>query len=258
MDMKIYVCVKHVPDSAANIAVKDGNTIDDKISFLLNPYDEHAVTEAAALKKHLGRGEVIAISLGTEDVEKTLRSAMAMGADRSILVKTDRQRDSIFTARALKAAIDQDGSPAIIFTGRESIDMEGMQTMFRLGAAFGFPVASNVIKFTPEKNSATVESQTEGGGKNIYHLSMPCVLGVGRGINTPSYPTFPDVVKARKKEVKTIDVKDLNITPSPSSMSVISLEPFAQERRAREITGTPAEQVQTLVNILRNEAKVLN
>lgn len=258
MDMKIYVCVKHVPDSAANIVVKDGNRIDDKVSFLLNPYDEHAVTEAILLRNHLGQGEVIAISLGTENVEKTLRSAMAMGADRSILVKTDNQKDSIFTARALKAAIEQDGCPAMIFTGRESIDMEGMQTMFRLGAAFDFPVASNVIKFTPQGDRATVETQTEGGGKNIYDLSMPCVLGVGRGINTPSYPTFPDVVKARKKKVKVVEAKELDIAPSPSAMSIVSLEPFAQKRRPQEITGTPTDQAQILVKILRDEAKVLN
>jgi electron transfer flavoprotein beta subunit len=258
MDMKIYVCVKHVPDSAANIVVKEGNRIDDKISFLLNPYDEHAVTEAVLLRNHLGQGEVIAVSLGTGDVEKTLRSAMAMGADRSILVKTDNQKDSIFTARALKAAIEQDGCPAIIFTGRESIDMEGMQTMFRLGAAFNFSVASNVIKFIPKGKRATVETQTEGGGKNVYDLSMPCVLGVGRGINTPSYPTFPDVVKARKKEVKTVDANDLDITPSPSAMTLISLEAFAQKRQPQEITGSPTEQAQTLVKILRDEAKVLN
>ena len=255
--MKIYVCVKPVPDSAANIIITDGHHIDEKIPFLLNPYDEHAVTEAAAYKKHLGQGEVIAISVGNRDVEKTLRSAMAMGADRSIQVKTHKQEDSIVTARAIKAAIEQDGSPAIIFTGRESIDMEGMQTMFRLGAAFDFPVASNVIKFTPEQDHATVEIQTEGGGKNRYELSIPCVLGVGRGINTPSYPTFPDVIKARKKEIKVIDINALNIAPPPSSMTLLSLEPFSKQRLAKKLSGTPTEQVKTLVDILKNEARVI-
>lgn len=255
--MKIYVCVKPVPDSAANIIITDGNRIGEKIAFLLNPYDEHAVTEAVNFKNHLGQGEVIAISVGNRDVEKTLRSAMAMGADRSIQVVTHDQEDSILTARALKAAIDKDGTPGIIFTGREAIDMEGMQTMFRLGAAFDIPVASNVIKFTMKGECALVETQTEGGGKNIYTLSMPCVLGVGRGINTPSYPTFPDVVKARKKEIKRIDIDTLNICQPSSSMTLLSLEPFAKQRLAKEITGTPPEQVKTLVDILKNEARVL-
>jgi electron transfer flavoprotein beta subunit len=255
--MKIYVCVKPVPDSAANIVITGDTDIDEKISFLLNPYDEHAITEATAFRTHLGQGEVIAISVGHRDVEKTLRSAMAMGADRSIHVVTRKHEDSILTARALKKAIEQDGTPGIIFTGRESIDMEGMQTMFRLGAAFDFPVASNVIKFTPKEASALVEIQSEGGGKHVYMLSMPCVLGVGRGINTPSYPTFPDVVKARKKEIKCIDIDTLEICQPPSSMTIVSLEPFTKQRMAKEITGTPAEQVKTLVDILKNEARVL-
>lgn len=257
MDMNIYVCVKHVPDSAANIAIKGDNYIDDNVSFLLNPYDEHAVTEAVAYKKKLGRGEVVAVSVGNRDVEKTLRSAMAMGADRSILVETSSRKDSIVTARALKAAIAQDGDPAIIFTGRESIDMEGMQTMFRLAAAFNFPVTSNVTAFLPVEERATVEVQTEGGGKNVYDLSLPCVLGVGRGLNTPSYPTFPDVVKSRKKEIKIVDIDALNIAVGPSAMEVVSLKTFSQQRQPTEITGSPGEQVKTLVNILRDEAKVI-
>ena len=255
--MKIYVCVKPVPDSAANIVIKDGNDIDEKISFLMNPYDEHAITEAVALKNKLGQGEVIAISVGSRDVEKTLRSAMAMGADRSIQVTTHGPVDSILTARALKAAMDQDGTPAIIFTGKEAIDMEGMQTLFRLGAAFNFPVASNVIKFTHKGETALVETQTEGAGRNIYTLSMPCVLGVGRGINTPSYPTFPDVIKARKKPIKIVDIDTLNIAPPSSAMTIVSLEPFSKQRLAKKLTGSPAEQVKALVEILKNEARVL-
>lgn len=223
----------------------------------MNPYDEHAVTEAVAFKNHMGQGEVIAISVGHRDVEKTLRSAMAMGADRSIQVATHDPVDSIFTAKILKTAIDQDGTPAIIFTGREAIDMEGMQTMFRLGAAFDFPVASNVIKFTLKGDTALVETQTEGNGKNVYSLSMPCVIGVGRGINTPSYPTFPDVVKARKKPIKIVELEALNITPPPSSMNLVSLKPFSKQRLAKQLTGTPAEQAKALVDILKNEARVL-
>ena len=113
--MTIYVCVKHVPDSAATITVTDKTRIDEKITFLINPYDEHALTEAARIRQDDADTEVVAVCLGKPAAEATLRSAMAMGADRSILIETDRSQDSIFTARALAAAIRQDGQPWIIF-----------------------------------------------------------------------------------------------------------------------------------------------
>jgi len=141
--MQIYVCVKHVPDSAANIHIVNNQTIDESVPFLLNPYDEHAVTEAAALKNQVPGSEIIAVCLGKKDAESTVRSALAMGADRGLLVETDEVCDSMTTARALHAAIAKDGPADMILTGKESIDNEGMQTQFRIGALFGFPVVTN-------------------------------------------------------------------------------------------------------------------
>ncbi|MBF0202602.1 MAG: hypothetical protein HQK66_15115 [Desulfamplus sp.] len=310
--MKIYVCVKHVPDSAANIVLHDERNIEENITFLMNPYDEYAVTEAVSLKKSLKQGEVIAVCLGKKDAEKTLRSAMAMGADRGILIETDQLWDSITTARALKSAIEDDGTPGIIFTGRESIDMAGMQTMFRLGALFDFPAANNVVKFTPDFTQASsnvahastdtrhlpsnaaqastdtrhlpsnaahastdtrhlpsdavhaypfsrviVETLTEASGRDIYQLSIPCVLGAGRGLNTPSYPTFPDVVKSKKKPLKILDMESLNFERPQCSTRILGLELFAQKREPREIKGDLSTKVDTLVKILKDEAKIL-
>ena len=118
--MKIYVCVKHVPDSAATITIRDTNRIEENITFLMNPYDEHAVTEAARLRARIPGAEVIAVCVAGPAAENTLRSAMAMGADRSILVCADRPVDSMLTARALAAAIQQDGAPGLIL-GRKRI-----------------------------------------------------------------------------------------------------------------------------------------
>ena len=150
--MKIYVCVKHVPDSAATITIRGNNQIDEGVTFLLNPYDEHAVEEAARLKAQIGNSEVIAVTVGKEGALNTLQSALAMGADRGILVKTDDRVDSILTARALKAAIEQDGKPDIIFTGKQSIDSEGMQTMFRLATVLNMPAAVNVVSFSIDQS----------------------------------------------------------------------------------------------------------
>lgn len=255
--MQIYVCVKQVPDSAANITIVDEKYIEESIAFLLNPYDEHAVTEATALKRRFEGSEIIAVCLGKKDAEKTIRSAMAMGADRGILIETDAIHDSLTTARALKAAIEQDGTPDIILTGKESIDAEGMQTMFRIGALFDFPVVTNAVKVTARADRAVVSYGLAGGQTRTCDLSMPCVIAAGRGLNTPSYPTFPDVVKARKKPVDVIDFDSLALAASPGSVRLMKLVPLTQERSPKEIKGSPREVAVRITAILKEEAKVM-
>lgn len=256
--MQIYVCVKHVPDSAANIHVLDNHKIDENVPFLLNPYDEHAVTEATILKKQVQNSEIIAVCLGKKDAENTLRSALAMGADRGLLVETDEMCDSMTTARALHAAIVRDGQADIILTGKESIDNEGMQTQFRIGALFDFPVVTNAVSLEVKNDRAMVICELAGGRTRKFQLSMPCVVGAGRGLNSPIYPTFPDVVKSRKKPVKTLSLSQLDITAAPGSARIVSITLLEQRRQPRKITGTPAEQAEEIIRILRQEAKVLS
>ncbi|MBW2655073.1 MAG: electron transfer flavoprotein subunit beta/FixA family protein [Deltaproteobacteria bacterium] len=255
--MQLYVCIKHVPDSAAHISIVDKTHIDENLTFLLNPYDEHAITEAVRIKESLPGVEIIAVCLGKNDADKTLRSALAMGVDRGILITSDKRHDSIETAQALKSAIEQDGTPDLIFTGKESIDAEGMQTMFRIGALFDFPVATNVVRVDIEADRAVVDSALSGGIVNTYELSLPCVLGAGRGLNTPRYPTFPDVVKSKKKPIKKIMFKELNINVSLAGMNIVELEPLLQSREPKEITGDAGEIAETIIRILKDEAKVI-
>jgi electron transfer flavoprotein beta subunit len=255
--MKIYVCVKHVPDSAAKITIVGKNQIDESVTFLMNPYDEHAIEEAARLKKKVGDAEIIAVTLGKADAASTLQSALAMGADRGILITTDLIPDSMATAGALKAAIDQDGRPDIIFTGKESIDSEGFQTMYRLAAAMGMPAASGVEAFFLEQARVVVECDLEAGARAVIEMPLPCVIGCGKGLNKPSYPTLPAIIKARKKEVKQIDLQSLNPAKPAGSIEIIELKPAVEERRPQEIKGTPEEIAGELVRILREEAKVI-
>ena len=255
--MQIYVCVKHVPDSAANIHILGKDRIDENVAFLLNPYDEHAVSEAAALKKQFSGSEIIAVSVGKKDVEKTIRSAMAMGADRGILVETEDTCDSQIAARALAAAIQRDGKADIIFTGKESIDAEGMQTLFRVGALMDLPVMTNAAGLEIRENRATVTCELAGGKTRTFESPLPCIIGAGRGLNTPAYPTFPDVVKARKKPIETVSLESLDINTPSGSARTVGLEPLVQDRTPRELTGSPAEVAAQIVNILKNEAKVI-
>ena len=255
--MKIYVCVKHVPDSAAAITIIGKNQIDEGITFLLNPYDENAVAEAVDLRDCVGNSEVIAVTVGKEGALNTLQSTLAMGADRGILVKTDDYSDSIMTARVLKAAIEQDGEPGIIFTGKESIDNEGMQTMFRLGAELDMPVASSVVDFSIENGHARVQCELEAGIRQVLEMPLPCIIGAAKGLNTPKYPTFMDIRNARKKEVRQIDIGDLKLEKPAAGMEIVELKPAVENRQARELKGSPQEIVKQLVEVLRREAKVI-
>lgn len=255
--MNIYVCIKHVPDSAATITIEGRNRINEKITFLVNPYDEHAVTEAVKIKASSADVAIVAVCLGPAAAENSLRAAMAMGADRSILIESDQAHDSIFTARALAAAITADGRPWIIFTGKESIDSEGMQTHFRLAWRLGLPVATNVIGVEVAGDVLQVRCEREAGTIDRIRMGTPCVLGAGKGLNTPNYPTFPDIVKSRKKPVTRLAPADLAIAEPTAGIHLESLTPAVESRTPRALTGTPADIAARLVQILKTEAKVM-
>ena len=255
--MRIYVCVKHVPDTAARITILDHHRIDDRITFIMNPYDENAIEEAVRIKRDVGDAEIIAVTLGSPAAEATLQSALAMGADRGIFIKTEDHPDSMLTAAALKAAIELDGQPGIILTGKESIDSEGFQTMYRLAAGFSIPAASNVVSLSLDQDSAVVECELEGGSREVIEMSLPCVIGAAKSLNKPNYPTLPAIMKARKKEINRIDLKDLDLEKQQGKVEILDLKPAVEQRQAKEITGTPDEVAVEIVRILKEEARVV-
>ena len=242
---------------AATITIEGKTAINEKITFLVNPYDEHAITEAARVKASRPDVEVVALCLGKASAESSLRSAMAMGADRSILIETERPADSILTARALAAAIRSDGEPWIILAGKESIDSEGMQTHFRLAANLGVPVATNAVKLDVEDKALLVACEREAGTIDTIRLATPCVLGTGKGLNTPNYPTFPDIVKSRKKPVQRLRLADLDIDETDAGMRIEELVPALESRNPKPLTGSAEDIAARIVDILKNEAKVI-
>ena len=254
--LKIFVCVKHVPDSAATIRIIEPNEIDETVTFLLNPYDENAVEAAVQLKSEIDDTEVIAVTVGKPAAIGTLRSALAMGVDRGIHVITEYWPDSIVAARALKAAITQDGDPGLILTGKAAIDSEGFQTQFRVAAALDIPVATNVGAITLHNEGVEVICGQEAGGEQVIRMSLPCVIGAAKTLNTPRYPTLPDIIKARKKEIKEMKLESLGISPRDSRMEIIGLRPAVEERRKKIIDGSPQEAVAELIRRLDEEAKI--
>jgi electron transfer flavoprotein beta subunit len=254
--MRIYVCAKHVPDTASTITVVDHNRYDESVKFIMNPYDEIAVEEAVRVKQQQGDSEVIVITVGGEGAVSTLRAALAMGADRAILIKTDEGLDSIMTARALKKAIEQEGKPDLVFAGKQSIDREGMQTMYRLAEALGMATVSNVVAFSMVDGQVGVEREMEAGARETVEMRIPCLVGAGRGLNTPRLPKFSDIIKAKKAEIKQIDLADLELARPSSSVSIIQLRAAQRQRRHIIFQGTPDEAVNQLAQFITEEIKV--
>jgi electron transfer flavoprotein beta subunit len=146
----------------------------------------------------------------------------------------------------------------LIFTGKEAIDSEGMQTMYRLAAAFGMPVVPNAVELTLTPGGVRVASEMEAGRRDIVEMPLPCVVGTGKGLNRPQYPTLPAIMQARKKPIKRCTLRDLELTPADaSSMELLQLKPAVEARKGRELTGQPSEIAVRLLEILRNEAKVV-
>jgi electron transfer flavoprotein beta subunit len=256
--MQIYVCVKHVPDTAATIRIAGDNGFDDTgCVFIINPYDEYAIEQAVQLVEAHG-GEVIVVCVGKPDAVASVRSAMAMGAHRGILVRVDSQfLASRTTARALQAAIAQDGRPDIIFTGKVAVDTEGVQTPYRLAAAMDLPVVNEINRMELVDGKASVRREMGGGVSERLEVPLPCVLGATKGLNEPRYPTFRAIMKAKMKPIQTIDLANLQIPPEESGVERIALEKVPERGGARMIDGDVRQAAETLVRILKVEENVI-
>lgn len=256
--MQIYVCVKYVPDTAAAIKIVGDNGFDDTTGkFIVNPYDEYAVEQAVQLVEKNG-GEVIIVTVGKAAAVTGILAAMAMGAHRGILVTIDSQfLDSRTTARALKAAIEQDGKPDIVFGGKGAVDSEGFQTLYRLAGAMNLPVVSEINKMELADGKAIVGREIGGGAREVLEVSLPCVLGTTRGLNEPRYPKFPDIMKAKKKPIKAITLEDLGLSTDDDRSELAKLEKVPERSGARMLDGNVRQAVEALVKILKEEEKVI-
>jgi electron transfer flavoprotein beta subunit len=256
--MKICVCVKHVPDTAATIRLAGETGFEDSvIKFVVNPFDEYGVEEAVSLVEKNG-GEVVIVTVGKAAAVATIRGAMAMGADRAILVINDAQfLDSGLTALALKAAMEQDGLPDVIFTGKGSVDTESFQTQYRLARLLDVPVVNEISTLSIDGSKVIAEKETDGGERQLLEMELPCVIGVTKGLNEPRYPKFPDIMKAKKKEIREIDLSELGIDASQGRVVIKKLETAPERSGAKMLEGSVDAQVTELVRILKEDEKVL-
>ena len=256
--MNIYVCLKQVPDTEASILIKDGKSIQEaNIKWIISPYDEYAIEEALKLKEKTPGSTVTAVCLGPERVQNALRTALAMGADKAVLIESSSYLDDQNTARALAEVIKADSAFGVIFTGKQAIDNDSYQLHILLAENLAVPVATNITAFAVEDTSVKVQREIDEGAKEMIQMSIPCVVAAAKGLNTPRYASMMGIMKAKKIEIKKITLAELGINETQNKVKILKLSAPAEKPQGRIIPGEPAAAVKELVRLLREEAKVL-
>ena len=250
--MKIAVCLKRVPDTESRIKIAaDGKSIDEGgVKFVLNPYDEYAIEEALQLKEKAGNGEVVAIALGSSASQETIRTALAMGADRGVLLETDAVSVDPVPIGKIIAAELAGGEYDLILFGKMAIDDYNHAVGTIVAELLGIPSVSAIGHLQIEGKSGTAEREIEGG-LEVVEFSLPAVLTADKGLNEPRYPALRGIMMAKKKplEVKNVELDD-------GGLRVVGLS-LPPARPAGRIVGEGVDAVPALVEALHTEAKVI-
>jgi electron transfer flavoprotein beta subunit len=249
--MKVLVAVKRVVDYNVKVRVKSDNSGVDiaNVKMSMNPFDEIAVEEAVRLKEKGVVTEVIAVSCGVTQCQETLRTAMAIGADRGILVETAEELQPLAVAKLLKAFVDKE-QPGLVILGKQAIDDDCNQTGQMLAALADMPQATFASKVELSGDKASVTREVDGGLETIS-ISMPAVITTDLRLNEPRYVTLPNIMKAKKKQLDVFKPEDLGVDVSPRIKTLKVVEP------AKRSAGIKVPDVATLVDKLKNVAKVI-
>jgi electron transfer flavoprotein beta subunit len=249
--MKVLVPVKRVVDYNVKVRVKsDGSGVDiANVKMSMNPFDEIALEEATRLKEAGKVTEIVAVTCGVTQAQETLRTGMAIGADRGILVETAPEIEPLGVAKVLKALADKE-QPQLIILGKQAIDDDSNQTGQMLAALLGWPQATFASKVVLEEGKVTVTREVDGGLETVA-LSLPAIVTTDLRLNEPRYVTLPNIMKAKKKPLETIKPADLGVDVTPRLKTLRVSEP------AKRSAGIMVPDVATLVAKLRTEAKVI-
>ena len=249
--MKILVPVKRVVDYNVKVRVKsDGSGVDlANVKMSMNPFDEIAIEEAVRLREAGVATEVIAVSCGVTACQETLRTAMAIGADRSILVETDVELQPLAVAKLLKAVVDKE-APQMCILGKQAIDDDSNQTGQMLAALLGWSQATFASKVVVADGQATVTREIDGGLETIA-VTLPTVVTADLRLNEPRYATLPNIMKAKKKPMDIVKPADLGVDVAPRVVTLKVSEP------PKRSAGVKVADVAALVEKLKNEAKVI-
>ncbi|WP_028997664.1 electron transfer flavoprotein subunit beta/FixA family protein [Azohydromonas australica] len=249
--MKVLVPVKRVVDYNVKVRVKsDGSGMDlAGLKMSMNPFDEIAVEEAVRLKEKGAATEVVAVSCGASACQETLRTALAIGADRAILVETDAELQPLAVAKILKALVDKE-QPGLVLLGKQAIDGDNNQTGQMLAAIADLPQATFASKVEVLEGKAQVKREVDGGLETV-EVALPAVVTTDLRLNEPRYVTLPNIMKAKKKPMETVKPADLGVDVAPRIRTVKVGEP------PKRGAGVKVPDVATLVDKLKSEAKVI-
>jgi electron transfer flavoprotein beta subunit len=249
--MKVLVPVKRVVDYNVKVRVKsDGSGVDiANVKMSMNPFDEIALEEATRLKESGKVTEIVAVTCGVTQAQETLRTGMAIGADRGILVETGPEIEPLGVAKVLKALADKE-QPQLIILGKQAIDDDSNQTGQMLAALLGWPQATFASKVVLEDGKVTVTREVDGGLETLT-LSLPAIVTTDLRLNEPRYVTLPNIMKAKKKPLEIVKPEDLGVDVTPRLKTLKVSEP------AKRSAGITVPDVATLVAKLRTEAKVI-
>ncbi|HYS62842.1 MAG TPA: electron transfer flavoprotein subunit beta/FixA family protein [Paraburkholderia sp.] len=249
--MKILVAAKRVIDYNVSVRVKADNTGVEtaNVKMSMNPFDEIAVEEAVRLKEAGVATEVVVVSAGVAQSQETLRTALAIGADRAILIESSDELQPLSVAKLLKALVDKE-QPSLVILGKQAIDDDSNQTGQMLAALANLPQATFASKVVVADGKATISREVDGGAETLS-LTLPAVVTTDLRLNEPRYVTLPNIMKAKKKPLETIKPEDLGVDVAPRLKTLKVVEP------PKRSAGVKVPDVKTLLEKLKTEAKVL-
>jgi len=249
--MKLLVAVKRVIDANVKVRVKaDGSGVETaNVKMAMNPFCEIAVEEAIRLKEAGKATEIVAVSAGPAACQETIRTALAMGADRGIHIATDVELQPLAVAKLLKAVVDKE-QPGLVILGKQAIDDDCNQTGQMLAALLGWPQGTFASKLAPADGRVTVTREVDGGLETV-ELKMPAVITADLRLNEPRYASLPNIMKAKKKPIESLTPAQLGVDPAPRLKTLRVVEPPKRK------SGVKVKSAAELVDKLRNEAKVI-
>lgn len=257
--MNIFVLVKRTFDTEEKIVVSGGKIQEDGAEFIINPYDEYAIEEAIQKRDALG-GKVTVLTIGGEEAEKQLRSALAMGADEAVLINTEDDLDDLdqYSAAYILAEYLKDKEADLILAGNVAIDGGSGQVGPRLADLLGINYVTTITNLEIEGTTAKIIRDIEGDAE-ILETSLPLLVTAQQGLNEPRYPSLPGIMKAKKKPLAELELDDLNIDEDDVEVKIETIEIYLPPKKAtgRVLSGELSAQVKELVSLLHNEAKVI-
>lgn len=257
--MNIYVLMKRTFDTEEKINVKNGQIIEDGAEFIINPYDEFAIEEAIQVRDAQG-GEVTVITVGNDESEKELRTALAMGCDKAVLIniEDDIENGDQYTTAKVLAEFLKDKGADLILAGNVAIDGASGQVGPRVADLLGIPYVTTITKLDIDGDKATVVRDVEGDTE-VIETSLPLLVTAQQGLNEPRYPSLPGIMKAKKKPLEEVELDDLDLEEDEVEAKTKTIEIYLPPKKeaGKVLEGELVDQVKELVSLLHTEAKVI-